>query len=173
MLRASRAALAQLMTGISTVRPPAIRRASEDDWLLATDLSELVHPEETASFVRAAEEQGWRVGRAANGWLLLDRIDLLPRLEASSPEGTACAGEIGALISLLERHLSASNDMDARALRALAKASEQGSRALTRVCAGLHLDWAEKLRRHEKIPGALLPYLRAAGSETRGIDTLL
>lgn len=161
MLTAARTALAELLGGIRTPRKPAVRRAADSAWMLATDLPLLVSEEETARFLTLARDAGWRTGRAANGWLLLDCPALLPTAPVPEPLPD---GETGALISLLLRHPSKETDLPA--LRAVAGSSEQGRIQLERVCAGLHAAWAEALRKHEKIPGALLPYLCAAVRET-------
>ena len=162
MLSAAREALNLLLSGIRTRRKPAVRRASDDDWMFATDLPLAADEAGTERFVHLASADGWRVGRTENGWLLLDRPSLIPGVTERT--GALPPGEAGALISLLERHPS--DTADERALRAVAKAAEEGAAALDRLCARLHADWAEKLRGHEKLPGALLPYLCAAAKET-------
>ncbi|MBR4712022.1 MAG: hypothetical protein IKP10_08290 [Clostridia bacterium] len=161
MLRAAREAAVELMRGIPAARRPALRRANEAGWMLATDLPLIADEAGREHFLTLAREAGWRTGRTPGGWVLLDRLDLLPQ---APPPDRLPDGEAGALISLLARHPS--DGTDDEALRAIAAAAEQGRPQLDRLCAALHAAWARALRRHEKIPGALMPYLCAAVRET-------
>ena len=157
MLSAARAEIAELLADVRTSRKPSLRRASSDDWLLACDLPLCASAEETAIWTEKACEQHWRVGRTPEGWLLLDRPDLLPTSDVlpASPKG-----ETGALISLLLRHASGAQP-ELALIRGLAKAAEAGEASLERQCEILHRSFAEKLRRREPLP-ALLPWLCAA-----------
>ncbi len=164
MLTRTRRAANDLLAAVRTERKPALRRATEDGWLLATDLPLAAERAETDRFIRVAEEDGWRVSETEGGWLLLDRTDLLA---TADPSAQIPDGEVGALLSLLLRHPS--GEKDPEALRAIAKAAEQGPGPLARTCAALHAAWAERLRQNKKLPGALLPYLCAAVKETKEI----
>ena len=82
MLTPLRRELLALLAKTDACRPPALRRSSHPEALLATDLPLLVAEEAAAAFIRAAEARGWRVW-AEGGWLLLDHPveapPLLPR----------------------------------------------------------------------------------------------
>ena len=60
-------------------------------------------------------------------------------------------------MSLLLRHPDAAPAEDF--IRAVVKAADAGRQPFERLCGQLHAAFAERLRRHEKLPGALLPYL--------------
>ena len=157
MLSAARAQARSWMEALPAARPPALRRAEDPDWLLATDLPRLVSAEHLARFREQAERAGWRTAPAPAGWLLLDAPLTPPPVEI--PE-TPPPGETGALLSLLLRHPDGAEDP--RDLRTLLKAAEQGSAALERVCAQLHREGAVRLREGRPLPGALIPWLCAA-----------
>lgn len=157
MLKALRLRLAGWCEPLSLPRAPVIRRADGAAWLLATDLPLLTGEDGLRTVCRQAEAAGWRLGRCANGWLVLDAWEQLPAADLPTP---LPEGEIGAALSLLLRHPEDGDPADA--IRAIAKAGDAGVPALERCCAALHRTWAAALRRREPLPGRALPCLCAA-----------
>lgn len=160
MLTPLRRELLALLAKTDACRPPALRRSSHPEALLATDLPLLVAEEAAAAFIRAAEARGWRVW-AEGGWLLLDHPveapPLLPR---------RLTGEAACCLSLLLRHPG--GDAPTASIRALAKAAEAGDRQVQRLCEAWHRDFAACLRRREPLPSGLIPYLYAVFERTSG-----
>lgn len=156
MLKALREQASDALMSVPARRRPALRRSDAPGALLATDLPLVSEEAAVAAFTEQMQALGWRVFRAENGWLLLDAPVPVPAaLPPDRPEG-----EYACCISLLQRHPDA---CDASAqIRALVKAAEAGAQPFTRLCAQLHADFAARLRRHELLPGALLPYLYQA-----------
>ena len=140
-----------VLLSAAAVRRPALRRALPPEWLLATDLPQLAEEGTVAAMCSALEQRGWRT-HLSGGWLLLDCLPPLPR--GAQPQLT---GEAACVAELLRRHPS--DLQDRAALRQLLKASEQGMSALEKVCAALHRQYAQALRQHQPLPGALLPWL--------------
>lgn len=159
MLTGLRREVRALLDGCGAARPPALRRAQDAAYLLATDAPSLLDEAALTRLCDALRTLGYDTA-LHGGWLLLDRalpLPDLPLLPASLP-----AGEVGCVVSLLLRHPS--DAADAADIRALAKAAEMGAGALERICAGLHRDFAARLREGVPLPGGLLPYvLLAAG----------
>jgi len=155
MLTDLRLQLTALMAAAQPRRKPALRRASASRWLLSSDLPQLLPPDRLSAFEEAARRAGWRM-EEANGWFYFDHALPLP---PSSPE-PPLSGEAACVASLLRRHPSFVMDEDA--LRALAKAAEQGGAPLEAFCRQLHLRCAALLRCHQPLPARLLPYLLAA-----------
>lgn len=153
MLTALRAQVNDHFAGLPLCRKPALRRSDHADFLLATDLPLTCDEGTTALFIRQMEAQGWHV-EPVKGWLWLDHP--VPPPECLP---IAATGELGCLISLLERHPGGA--ADAADIRALVKACEAPRPVLSRLCAAWHHDWALRLRCHESLPGGLLPYLYA------------
>ncbi len=161
MLTEMRRALRGMLDACGAARPPALRRAEGDDWLLATDAPGLLDEAALAALRARLEASGWRTA-LCRGWLLLDG-PLTP------PETTVPAvlpeGEVGCVISLLLRHPGGPED--AATVRALVKAAEAGGAALERLCGGLHREMAARLRRGEALPGGLLPWVLAASEQAK------
>lgn len=153
MLTALRQQVNARFAALPLRRKPALRRSDHADFLLATDLPLTCDEATAALFVAQMEADGWHV-EPVNGWLWLDH-------PVPVPEASPCTapGELGCLISLLERHPGST--ADAADIHALVKASEAPEAVLERLCAAWHRNWAERLRRHEPLPGGLLPYLYA------------
>ena len=158
MLTALRQQVNARLAALPLRRKPALRRSDHADFLLATDLPLTCDEAATALFIRQMEADGWRVERV-NSWLWLDHAVPIPE----APPCTA-AGELGCLISLLERHPG--GPAAAADIRALVKASEAPGPVLSRLCAAWHRDWAVRLRKGEPLPGGLLPYLYACAHST-------
>ena len=155
MLKALRARVNAVLAETEVRRPPALRRSDVPDALLATDLPVAADAEATKEFIARMTADGWRVWPAVNGWLLLDA-------EVPMPVGGVCIaeGECACCISLLQRHPDSG---EAKVeIRALVKAAEAGAQPFARYCEQLHHHLAARLRQHEPLPGALLPYLQQA-----------
>lgn len=156
MLRALRAEVNGLLSRTNVKRKPALRRSDAPGALLATDLPFAAEPMAVENFCKLAEEIGWSIRKADNGWLLLDK-------EAPTPDvriPADAAGECGCCLSLLRRH---GGDADAReVIRRVLRASEAGMREFERLCGQLHAEMAAMLRLHQPLPGALTPHLAHA-----------
>lgn len=155
MMRQLRREASALLADYPTVRKPALRRARSCDWLLASDIPQLLAGDLLLDLLLAVEAHGWRA-QINQGWLLLDGEIPAPHIMALPP----LEGEVGCVLSLLMRHPD--EEQDQAAVRAVVKAAEQGRSALERVCAALHHDLAARLRRHEALPSLLLPYVAQA-----------
>lgn len=152
MLRGLREAVQSVLYAVPAQRKPALRRSDALDALFATDLPLIAPPDAVAAFCAAMTRQGWRVD-TRKGWLTLDAP--VPPPEAGLP--LIGAGECGCCISLLLRH---PEDAPAETLiRAVVKAADAGRLPFERLCKDLHAEFAARLRTHEPLPGALLPYL--------------
>lgn len=142
-MQTERNEITRLLELVATGRKPCVRRSSEPDSLLATDLPLVTDTDGVALFRAMAHERGWTVTEK-NGWLLLDHIpEKLTVFSAHGPEALACA-------SLLERH--AAVEHDAILWRELMKACEEGRAAEERAFAKTHALLAEKLRLHAPMP---------------------
>ena len=90
----------ELLAGTECVRPAALRRSRQEDYLFTTDLPEAASAEAAEEFRREAEKAGWRT-KVTDGWIELDRIpETLPAglvPDSPGPEARCCA-------SLLRRH---------------------------------------------------------------------
>lgn len=157
MMRALRQEMQALLSAAQTARRPALRRSSVPWALLATDLPLLTA--DWADFAHLAAENGWRV-EVQNGWLLLGKTPNPPEMPGTLPDAP---GELGCCLSLLSRHQEAGEAGDWLPL--LLKAEDTGGQALERYARALHRELAARLRRHETLPGTLLPFLcHAAGN---------
>ena len=154
MLKLMREQVSAVMAQLTLNRRPALRRSDAPHALLATDLPLAAAPEAADLFLRQMKALGWQVTPSPNGWLLLDAP--VPAPEQTDVPGDA-SGECGCCIAVLTRHPDAGDA--AAEIRALVKAAEAGRQPFERLCSRLHGALAEKLRRHEELPGALLPYL--------------
>lgn len=136
-----------------SIRPAALRRCRQEDWLYATDLPQAASGEAVDAFLRTAESNGWRT-RKETGWILLDRIPEIPPEGFFSgpfgPEARCC-------LSLLRRHPDRKGNAD-HEVRMLLKAGEEGPDAYERACGILHREWASALRKGENLPGMATLY---------------
>ncbi len=152
MLTVLRQQVQVVLYAVPAKRKPALRRSDLPEALFATDLPLVAEEEAVAAFCVQMEAQGWRIGRH-KGWLTLDAPVPVP--EYDIPE--ALDGECGCCISLLLRHPDAASAESF--IRAVVKAADAGRQPFERLCASLHGEFAVRLRNHESLPGALLPYL--------------
>ena len=155
MLTPLRRKMQALLAAVPVRRKPALRRSDAPEALLATDLPLAAEKAAVADFIALSEKAGWTVMRRGN-WLLLDH----PVDAPDCPVPAELPGEAGCCLSLLLRH--GGGDAPEEDIRALVKARDAGSTALERLCAAWHRDWAARLRRHEPLPGGLIPYLCGA-----------
>lgn len=156
MLTALRRSALMLMDSEHPPRRPALRRADSDDWLLASDIPQLLPAPQLSRLILRLQEAGWRTG-LRGGWLYLDHPIAVPPL-THLPQSN---GEASCLLSLLARHQESPLLEDRAASRALVKAAEQSGSQLETCCAQLHAACAARLRLHQPLPGALLPLLAA------------
>ena len=155
MLTPLRRGMQTLLAAVPVRRKPALRRSDAPEALLATDLPLAAEDAAVADFTALAEKAGWTVMRRGD-WLLLDH----PVDAPDCPVPAELPGEAGCCLSLLVRH--GGDDAPAEDIRTLVKALDAGGNALERLCAAWHRDWAARLRRHEPLPGGLIPYLCGA-----------
>lgn len=152
MLTALRRQVQEVLYACTAVRKPALRRSDDPRALLATDLPLAAGPQQAALFCARMESLGWTTCQQ-NGWILLDVP--VPAPQTAVPG--ELKGECGCCISLLLRH---PEDAPAQEqIRAVVKAADAGRQPFERLCSSLHADFAARLRRHQPLPGALLPYL--------------
>ncbi|MBQ8654377.1 MAG: hypothetical protein IJ507_05500 [Clostridia bacterium] len=156
MLRTLRLQVNRLSAEAGIARRIALRRSDRTDALLATNLPLLAEEDETSAFIALCMREGWRVIPLDNGWLALDHPVPVPH--AAAPE--IPPGETGCCLSLLMRHPG--GEAPAEWIRALVKADEAGRAEVEKLCRRWHGEMAAMLRRHEALPGGLLPYLCAA-----------
>lgn len=154
MLKQLRQIVQEQLADLPARRRPALRRCDAPDMLLATDLPLIADEATVRRFLHRMEDKGWRT-RMERGWLLMDASVPSPEQWCVPPR---LEGESGCCISLLLRHPG--DLVWPEQLRALLKAAE--SDHLERYCIALHKELAACLRRHETLPGALLPHLCAA-----------
>ena len=152
MLTALRQHVQAVLYAVPAKRKPALRRSDAPDALFATDLPLIAEADVVRTFISDMEKQGWTV-RERNGWLTLDAAILVPDYVIPM----APAGECGCCISLLLRHREGMPAEDF--IRAVVKAADAGRLPFERFCVQMHGDFADRLRKHQPLPGALLPYL--------------
>ena len=152
MLRTLRTQVQSVLYAVPAKRKPALRRSDAPDALLATDLPLVAEEAAVSAFTADMAGLGWQVS-ARNGWLLLDAPVPVPAYTV--PE--ILAGECGCCISLLLRHPECGSAEEL--IRAVVKAADAGRAPFERLCGQLHGEFARRLRRHEPLPGGLLPYL--------------
>ena len=141
-----------VLYGVPAQRKPALRRADAADALLATDLPLVAEETAVAAFRQKMADVGWRT-ELRNGWLVLDATIPVPEYVIPAK----LEGECGCCISILMRHR---DDVSAEEhIRAIVKAADAGKQPLEKRCAQLHGELAARLRQHQPLPGALLPYL--------------
>ena len=152
MLTALRRQVQAVLYAVPATRKPALRRSDAPEALFATDLPLIAGEEAVHTFIADMERQGWRL-RELNGWLALDAA--IPVPEYIIP--TTPAGECGCCITMLLRHQE--DAWAADYIRVVVKAADAGKMPFERLCAQLHADFSVRLRKHQPLPAALLPYL--------------
>lgn len=153
-VNALRQELQILMKRTRTDRPPALRRSIQPEWLYASDISAVCSRDETELFLDRIREKGWEYTEDGQ-WILL-------RKPAEEPPEDWFKGmfgnEAGCCLSLLKRHPERMTDAPEAAQRMLIRAGEEGPQKYETVCAELHRNWAERLRRGEALPALSLFY---------------
>ena len=152
MLTALRTQVQGVLYAVPAKRKPALRRSDVPDALFATDLPLVAEESAVAAFTADMTRLGWTIAWR-NGWLTLDA----PVPAPPYPAPDMLTGECGCCISLLLRHQDDAPAEDF--IRAVVKAADAGKMPFDRLCGQLHGAFAARLRRHEALPGALLPYL--------------
>ena len=158
MLKQLRAEVNAVLAEVPVSRKPALRRACQQEALLATDLPMVALEGALQAFCDRIACMGWSVQKEGQ-WLLLDAAVPVPKVE----EIPRASGEAACCLWLLQRHPN--DSVDATMLRALVKAHDAGRQPLERLFTQWHRDFAAMLRRKEPLPGGLLPYLCAAIKE--------
>ena len=156
MLSGLRAEIQHLLYAVPAGRKPALRRASTTEDLFATDLPLVAVPQAVEAFLEAMHKAGWQ-HRLHNGWICLDAPVPVP----ASVMPSRLMGECGCCIAILERH-AGEVSLAENEIRRLVKAVDAGVQPFERECASLHGELAVRLRMHQPLPVALLPYLRYA-----------
>ena len=152
MLTLLRTQVQSALYAVPARRKPALRRSDAPDALFATDLPLVAESAAVEAFRADMAARGWH-SKLRNGWLILDAPVPVP--EYVLPKDLA--GECGCCISLLLRHPGSAPAE--KYIRIVVKAAEAGRQPFERMCGQLHGEFAARLRRHEPLPGALLPYL--------------
>ena len=145
-MRKWREELARIMNTAGFRRPPALRRSSRSDCLLATDLPQAADETSVRFFFCEAGKAGWRTVTEA-GWIHLDRAAVFEAAD-TVPRGTPASA---CCLSMLRRNRFPTVS-DGTAERMILKALEEGTAAYDAVCRRLHADWAASLRNHTGIP---------------------
>ena len=131
-----------------TVRPPALRRSLQEEWLYSSDLPMICTEAGLEETERRLKEAGWETGREA-GWLVLRKDVCTPPEDwfdgPFGPEAVCCR-------SLLARHPGRTPEGTAALQRRLIKAAEEGETAFESACGAIHREWAVLLRKREKLP---------------------
>jgi len=160
-MNALREELSRALESLSAPRHPALRRSLREDALYATDLPAAA-PEAVPLFLRTVREKGWTAAER-NGWIDLDQVPETPpagwKPGKPGPE-TACC------LSLLRRRKPAGNgapEETGRVIRKLIKAGEENGENWEAVCAGLHREWAVRLRTGRGIPPVPEAFFTAEG----------
>ena len=160
MLTRLRRQVNEAMADLPVRRKPGLRRASQQEALLATDLPLVALEGALEAFCSRMAQMGWTVHQKGQ-WLLLDAPVPMPEI-IGIPHAT---GEAACCLWLLRRHPGGT--VDQNMLRALVKAQEAGRQPLERLCAQWHQCFAAMLRQKETLPGGLLPYLCEALKEEK------
>ncbi len=155
VLTVLRVQVQSVLYAVPAKRKPALRRSDADNALFATDLPLIAESAAVECFITNMADMGWHT-ELRNGWLVMDAPVPVP--EYILPK--ELAGECGCCISLLVRH--AQSAPAERIIRAVVKAADAGKQPFEKLCSQLHGEFAVRLRNHEALPGALLPYLCCA-----------
>ena len=147
-MNALRKELQELMKIPQTTRKPVLRRSLPEDWLYSTDLPSVSDTGNLTLFLEGIRNKGWE-HREEKGWILM-------RKKAGDPPEGWYDGQFGpeaaCCLSLLDRHEKQATDGPEAVQRMLIKAGEEGEKKYEEACAGLHRNWAERLRRGEPLP---------------------
>lgn len=155
-INALREELNSLFAPENSRRKPAVRRSLRAEWIYAADLPEIITGEQLEIACRKLQEAGWETF-AEGSWLQLRKgvkeppegwLDWM-----TGPEAECCR-------SLLKRHPEHQQENDQRIEYALIKAGEEGPKAYESVCRSLHHDWAERLRKKQKLPDVNIMFFK-------------
>ena len=147
-MNALRKELNSLIVQEDSGRKPAIRRSLSEEWIYATDFPACATGGQLEAVRRKLEGAGWE-SLVKDGWMLLRKaIDEPPEGWFDGPFGP----EAECCRSLLSRHTEGRQERDRRIEYALIRAGEEGPAAYEITCRRLHKEWAERLRRKQKLP---------------------
>ena len=147
-INALRKELNSLLVQDNGRRKPAVRRSLHDEWIYATDLPEIISVDHLGDACRKLQDAGCET-LAEGKWLQLRKAAEAPPAGwldwPAGPEAECCR-------SLLRRHPDRQPENDQRIEYRLIKAGEEGPKAYETACRRLHCDWAERLRKKQKLP---------------------
>jgi len=147
-MNALRKELNSLLVQEGEGRKPAIRRSLSEEWIYATDLPAYATEEQMKTARKQLEDAGWE-NLAEGGWLQLRKAADKPPVGwfdgPFGPEAECCR-------SLLNRHPERRTEGNRKIGYALIRAGEEGAAAYETICRRLHHDWAERLRKRQKLP---------------------
>lgn len=142
-----------------TGRKPAIRRSLLENWLYVTDLPETVCRERLEAVRSLLSESGWE-SMTKDGWMQVRKaVSEPPEDWYDGPFGP----EAGCCRSLIERHPERMEEPDRRIEYLLIRAGEEGEKAYEAACRQLHGEWAERLRKNQKLPKVSILFFRRGG----------
>lgn len=137
-------------------RKPAVRRSLREAWLYATDLPSIVNEGILEEICCRLAAGGWEI-KTESGWMQL-------RKTVTEPPGNWFDGPFGpeaeCCRSLLERHTEREAEPDNRIEYSLIRAGEEGAEAYENVCRRLHCEWAERLRKKQKLPNISIMFFK-------------
>ena len=156
-----RTELRELLSATACTRPPALRRSLQPDWMYATDAPGLCAEAEKNALLYRLAEAGWET-REEHDWLQIRKPleappDPLPE-GMTGPEAARCR-------SLLDRHPERDPSRPDREICLLVKAAEEGREAYEASCGKLRREWAERLRRKERLPDLSLQFFEETKEE--------
>lgn len=147
-INALRRELNSLTAGEGEGRKPAVRRSLREEWLYAADLPEAASGERLKALCERLAEAGWE-SETEGGWTQVRKaVSDPPEDWFDGPFGP----EAGCCASLLERHAGREKEPDNRIAFCLIRAAEEGPEAYEAACRQLHGEWAERLRKKQKLP---------------------
>lgn len=153
-MNALRAELNEMISCVPVPRRAVIRRSLEDEWLYASDLPVLCSDTDFEEIRGRLCDAGWET-MILNGWMQARKASYEPPEGWFSgpfgPEAACCR-------SILERHASDCTVAPYREQTILIRAGEEGAEAYEAACAGIHRDWAEKLRLGKALPSVSPQY---------------
>ena len=137
-------------------RKPAVRRSLREEWLYVTDLPEIARGDRLEDACRRLSESGWE-SIMEGGWMQVRKAVTGPPEDwFSGPFGP----EAGCCRSLIERHPERIKEPDCRIEYLLIRAGEEGAKAYEATCRQLHGEWAERLRKKQKLPEVSVLFFR-------------
>ena len=158
LMTAARQQAALALSHAESRRKPFLRRSLRADALLTTDLPQAATTEVCEAFAQTLRTAGWRVLPTG------DFLELTPPLAAPLLTDAPGFGLNAPNLRRLHHVLTLHPDGEASEadVLALMKAEEAGERSLEAWANNLCRRCSALLRTHAALPGALLPWVRAA-----------